>query len=121
LKNKLPVGQNVVNEAQQTGSPGDSSFWVDRLNNTFTGLGVPVTQFTKGQQDAGFRNMEDRMIQDPFFDFNRSQDRFRVYASNRSDGTQSFRVEDKTTGDLVYETQDPRQAVIAAKKIASGG
>jgi hypothetical protein len=101
---------------QQVAGNDSDPQWLQLLNEGFTGAGIPVRQFTTEQQDFGFREMEDRFIQDPFSDFNRQDTGFRVYQSNRNAGT-SFRVENVATGEVVYETQDPAQALAHAKRI----
>lgn len=115
--NKLPVGMNVAREVQGGNEPG----WLARVNNTFTGLGIPLEQFTQARQDQGFREAEDRFVQDPMYDFNRSQERFQVYQSNRSDGTMSFVLKDTTTGATMDLGQNPREAINIARQFASKG
>lgn len=113
--NKLPVGMNVAREVQNTGGePG----WLARVNNTFTGLGLPIEQFTKARQDQGFRAAEDRFIQDPIYDFNRNHDQFQVFVSNTSRGEQSFKVKYVPTGEIVYEDANPRKALQYAKQLS---
>lgn len=103
--------------AEQINTPGDEELWLQLLNESFTGAGIPVRRFTEEQQDFGMRNLEDRLIQDPFSDFNRQNNGFRIYQSNRVDGT-SFRVENVATGVVVAETTNPTEALQIAKRFA---
>lgn len=93
--------------------PSDNSSpgWLQALNESFTGAGIPVRQFTEEQQDFGYRNLEDRFIQDPFSEFNRSQEAIRIYQGSNG----IFRVKDVTSGAILYEGNNPSQALVVAK------
>ena len=107
-----------VVQGERPGNPNEPS-WMHALSDTWTGAGIPVSKITQEQQDWGFRNMEDRFIQDPFSEFNRSQEQIRVYQSNRKDGT-SFRVENVATGEILWEGPNPSQALQTAKRLING-
>lgn len=114
LMNKFSVPGQFVSQAGDNANTPD---WLERLNESWTGAGIPVRQFTDAQQDFGLREAEDRFIQDPFSNFNRQQNGFRVYQSNRADGT-SFRVENTSTGEVIFETMNPSEAIAAAKRLS---
>lgn len=106
--------EDIANEFTPGGN--DDPWWLQMMNEGYAGANLGVRQFGTEQQDYGYREMEDRFIQDPFSEFNRSQDRYRVYQSNRRNGN-SFRLEDTTTGQIIMEATDPRQILDRAKSL----
>lgn len=114
MMNKFSIpGQFVRQVAGDDSEPQ----WLQTINESWMGAGIPVRQFTQPQQDFGFRQMEDKFIQDPFSEFNRSQELYRVYQSNRAGGT-SFRVANAQNGQVLFETMNPTEALAYAQKIA---
>lgn len=98
---------------RQASGPDNEPAWIQALNETWFGAGVPVRQLSEESQDFAFRELEDRFIQDPFSEINRSQELFRVYQS--SNGV--FKVKNNATGAILFETQNPSEAVAYVKQV----
>lgn len=96
---------------QASGSDSEPA-WIQALNETWFGAGIPVRELSTESQDFAFRELEDRFIQDPFSEVNRSQELFRVYPS--SNGV--FKVKNNVTGAILFETQNPSEAVAYVKQ-----
>jgi hypothetical protein len=99
-KLSLPIQAGRAVEQTNEGVP----IWEQMLNSRL-GLGVSTRRISEEQQDFRYRQLEDQAVQDPFREFNFSQERYSVYVSSRADGT-DYRVKDKNTGEVVFRTTD---------------
>ena len=112
--NKFSVPGGLASDLDPAASKDPA--WLQAVNEGFLGAGIPLRKFTEGQQDFGFREAEDRFIQDPFKEYNQSGTGFRIYQSNRNNGN-SFRVENVATGQVVFESANPTEALSFAKRM----
>lgn len=76
--------------------------------------GMSTRKISEEEQAFAENELEDRTIDDPFRDFNYSQDKFRIYKSDNG-ARMIFRVKNLDTGKIVYESTDPNEALREAK------
>jgi hypothetical protein len=103
-KLSLPVQARKLAENEY-----DEPLW-EQLLKSRLGAGMPARRVTQEQQDFRYRQLEDEIIQDPFSEYNRSQDKFSVYRSSRLNGV-DYQVKNRKTGRVVYKSRD-LQAVL---------
>jgi hypothetical protein len=96
---------------------GSKSGWLERLGSGRIGLGLPLDKVSKSEQTAAVMNLK-AQVEAKFTEMNKNLTKhgYKLYGSYRNDGS-TFRIKSNSTGEVVYETQDPNLAMDEARKL----
>jgi hypothetical protein len=98
---------------------GHKHGWLEKTVGSRMGLGLPVNTVTEGEQTAAAYTL-DKAIKEKLTGVNEqlTQKGYKLILSQRKGGT-SFRIIREEDNEVMFETQDPNEAMARAKQLAS--
>jgi len=119
LWNKFQVPQQAAGALDASQNSTDPA-WLQTIQRRFFGLGVPLRTLTTGQQAQAQQQVKDELVDDPFREFNYSQENFSIYEDNTAGEGTTYVLRDKNSGQEIGRWSDPRQALDAARNLGGG-
>ena len=95
---------------------GDSNrSFIEQLLSSRVFTGMSTRRLSEEEQAYAENELEDRTIDDPFREFNYSQERYRIYKSDNG-ARIIFRLKDLATNRVIFESDDPREVLREANE-----